>query len=844
MNTIKIYLAEDGSIADLQKDFDLYQFEYQNKLLNVYVPLSICAGPFVDNNATTGYSCQIKMSALNAHGQPKLTAAFYMRFVKTLTQNGVQYALFERLLPYAFTIYSGVGVGAPQLSISVVNISVDMDNNEPVIDLLSITNTQTCPLDVNPSTQVQSEVPQDPSDLDALFALYSALETDMALKQNIDLDEDTYTEIGTILNSLVSLPVTIPLKVEPALLDLYARVKNTNLTDTTQTGQISQLRSDVDALQQTAAVGIRVIGTLTLTDQAPTQVDLNNFYTSQMGTAPHSGGDIIYVSESVTGGSDLFYICSWQLVQEQWSINQVTILEKGSNTEYGVIKGTYGDSNAQTNNILVDVSAGKITDVYVSYGGSWVSIKTRLETLQTTLDNILNGTTAVPKAIGDAAGDNIVSTYQTKVDGASKSWSMGTFAPKVLNDVFYFNFTDNTLEYEFTNNANPKQAIITQLQTYVSLGTFVLTLPQDIQIGSNNGMHALVNIESDKDLSNTNLKLNAAYYDTENSTWMALATAQTISINLVAGQMLSQEIGVYFDQLNDLLTLPKDTQLRLALSISTEQTGINSGNPATVSFYARTANKSKATLDKLTYIEYVISTNDYNQLSNKPIIQADLSQLAIADASTGVVYKHIGGTDSTFTSGWLYYKNGSAATAYTCIMIDESKFLTDVKLEGEANPVPKSSGVAEIPTATLQSYAVVDIDDITDATPTLNSTNLVQSGGVASELSKKQDKVAVDTTSTSPITLANNTSFRLGTISALTISAPNDYALDFECEVVFTADTGISMTYSAVSPTWTGDDVSGGVFTPVDGKTYNILFFNNATAVATPSIQAIVRGVS
>ena len=107
----------------------------------------------------------------------------------------------------------------------------------------------------------------------------------------------------------------------------------------------------------------------------------------------------------------------------------------------------------------------------------------------------------------------------------------------------------------------------------------------------------------------------------------------------------------------------------------------------------------------------------------------------------------------------------------------------------------------------------------------------------------KQDKLVVDTTTTSPITLANNTSFRLGTISALTINNPSAYDLDFECEVIFTADSTISMTYSAVSPTWSGDDVAGGVFTPQANKTYNIIFFNNATSVSIPSIQAVVRGV-
>lgn len=101
----------------------------------------------------------------------------------------------------------------------------------------------------------------------------------------------------------------------------------------------------------------------------------------------------------------------------------------------------------------------------------------------------------------------------------------------------------------------------------------------------------------------------------------------------------------------------------------------------------------------------------------------------------------------------------------------------------------------------------------------------------------------IDTASTSPITLTDNTSFRLGTISTLTINTASTYPLDFECEVVFTADSTIAIDYSALTLTWSGDDVSSNVFTPQANKTYNILFFNNATAVATPSLQAIVRGV-
>lgn len=46
MNTIKIFLAESGRIADVKKDFPLYQGQFNDKLLNVFVPTSILAPQF------------------------------------------------------------------------------------------------------------------------------------------------------------------------------------------------------------------------------------------------------------------------------------------------------------------------------------------------------------------------------------------------------------------------------------------------------------------------------------------------------------------------------------------------------------------------------------------------------------------------------------------------------------------------------------------------------------------------------------------------------------------------------------------------------------------------------
>lgn len=154
--------------------------------------------------------------------------------------------------------------------------------------------------------------------------------------------------------------------------------------------------------------------------------------------------------------------------------------------------------------------------------------------------------------------------------------------------------------------------------------------------------------------------------------------------------------------------------------------------------------------------------------------------------------------------------------------------LSTSKIELGNTTKPKTNNTYDLGDSTYKWKDLYLSGNLTDGTTSVKVADL---------------KTKVDTTSTSPITLANNTSFRLGTISALTINNPSSYELDFECEVIFTADSTISMTYSAVAPTWSGDDVAGGIFTPQANKTYNILFFNNGTSVGSPSIQAIVRGV-
>ena len=87
MNTIRIYLAESGRVADLKKDFPLYQGQFQNKLLNIYVPTSVLAPEFktLNQGQTTseyvaGTAVKIGMTYLARNGEIKVSKNYYIYF--------------------------------------------------------------------------------------------------------------------------------------------------------------------------------------------------------------------------------------------------------------------------------------------------------------------------------------------------------------------------------------------------------------------------------------------------------------------------------------------------------------------------------------------------------------------------------------------------------------------------------------------------------------------------------------------------------------------------------------------------------------------------------------------
>lgn len=248
MNTIKIYLTESGRIADLQKDFPLYQGQFQNKLLNVFVPTSILAPIFTSSGAVSAdyvasTSTKIGMTYTARDGSIKTSKNYYMRYLKTLMYKGVEYALYERKLPKEFTFYAGQGENSPVLIINVVNIEQQSGDTPPLV--LSVITSQTCHLDVMQSTFLDRDELDEPSELENLNAQVQALNALMPKKQDKE-DENIALEQAPTEKTVVG-----------AINELGGLVKTAQSSADTaqQTAETAQTTADNATILANNAVG-------------------------------------------------------------------------------------------------------------------------------------------------------------------------------------------------------------------------------------------------------------------------------------------------------------------------------------------------------------------------------------------------------------------------------------------------------------------------------------------------------------------------------------------------------------------------------------------------------------
>ena len=434
MNTIKIYLAESGRVADLRKDFPLYQHQFQNKLLNVYVPTSILAPEFTTlseqgqtlDEYVAGTAVKIGMRYLTRSGEIKVSESRYMRYLKTLTYQGVEYALFERKLPKEFTLYAGQGQNAPVLIINVVNIETDVEPNQ----VLSLIPSQTCALDVMPSSNLDNDETIEPSELDSINGRLNAIDDTLAEKQDkvdetIELttnedDETTWQDSQSVVGAINNNTA-------------QNEINRRNIVDNDE--DIAQIQSDISYLYEHFAQPEEYIGQMT-GSSLPTNSQLTEYVEETAGREPKNADVIIYILQ-IAGATDKTYKYIYSV--DSWNGYEIPPFEEADNGSLGMIKGTYNIGSA--NNTLVDIVGGEILNIYVKDDSNiYRNIREYLNTSSTSIANIINGATTVGKAlqaISDGLGNNIVDTYMTKNAGATKDFVKGYALPRTFNDIFY-----------------------------------------------------------------------------------------------------------------------------------------------------------------------------------------------------------------------------------------------------------------------------------------------------------------------------------------------------------------------------------------------------------------------
>ena len=186
MNEVKIYLKASGSIAELFKDFNLYQDGYQNSWISIYVPKSI-----LYKSEGADFVNAVKTGAIltAANGTKITTKSFYANYVKDETVNKEEYAVYGQPLPKEYVAC----IGTQEVITNVVNLDISDKDNPRV---MSVITSQVAPLLVLESAYLSEDEIIPPTDLEEINARLNRIEEKMQNKVLVDFTVDSVTGKG------------------------------------------------------------------------------------------------------------------------------------------------------------------------------------------------------------------------------------------------------------------------------------------------------------------------------------------------------------------------------------------------------------------------------------------------------------------------------------------------------------------------------------------------------------------------------------------------------------------------------------------------------------------------
>lgn len=186
MNEIKIYLKPSGSIAELYKDFELYEGCYRNSQLTVFVPKSLLYA-----NEENTFINLIKTGAILTapNGKKLTTKTYYLDYERDQTIGGVEFRVYTTITPKEFCVYAGTQT-------VVVNVESIDNTNPDAQTIISVTTTQTADLIVLESAYLGQDEPIDPTELDKIKATLTEIQSEIGGLPNKYVTVDTNQTIS------------------------------------------------------------------------------------------------------------------------------------------------------------------------------------------------------------------------------------------------------------------------------------------------------------------------------------------------------------------------------------------------------------------------------------------------------------------------------------------------------------------------------------------------------------------------------------------------------------------------------------------------------------------------
>ena len=420
-------------------------------------------------------------------------------------------------------------------------------------------------------------------------------------KADDNLSTTTKTVVGAI-NELKSGVDTLDADLNTPTTGIKARlttaetnITNINAEQLTQNGDIlantrniSNIDGRVTSLEQTVVTGTTYIGTMT-GSSLPTATQLTNYVVTEASRQP-KGGDYIYFTLQISGQTDKNYKYTYSEITGWGDLEhpaEIPPIEKATNTETGIVKGSYGSNKATEISIL----NGVLDEVYIKDNSNTQrglsayinaldselnstdeqnpGIASRLTTaegnisdntrdiglLDTAVGNIINGTTTVPKADSankDGLNRNIASTYMTQSAGATKQNLYDYALPRTFNDVSYIG-EDSSFVDTIPSGSSPIYSI-----NVSSVGSSTLfhadkTIDNaQFQLSNKNSYSDTVYISATQNCSVTYRLITEIY---TNNDWHVLNIELTDVIDMTANVIKKINFGATMSYLQEVLDI-------------------------------------------------------------------------------------------------------------------------------------------------------------------------------------------------------------------------------------------------------------------------------------------------